>query len=537
MKNCPTCQTANLDTAQFCHSCATPFPALRFCPRCGASLSNSARFCQICGAPLPPSSLLGGSQVGGGMTGQLPTHTLLGGRYLILRKLGQGGMGAVYQATDNHLSDKLVALKEMSDAALVDPVEKGQALDAFRQEARLLSALSHPNLPRVTDYFSQGSRQYLAMDFVEGHTLSDLLGSCSTPFPETLVLQWADQLCDVLHYLHGRTPPIVFRDLKPANIMVAPDQKNIKLIDFGIARLFKPGARKDTITLGTPGYAPPEQYGKSQSDARSDVYALGATLHHLLSLRDPGDQPFKFPPLRTLNLAVSPQVEAAVMRAVEQDPALRWSSIQDFHDALHKAAPALQPAPRVITATPIPASARSMAAPVVYTQTARAVPASPAAPALPYAGHGPRLAAFLIDAVIFIGVSFFLLFVASRGSVGTLILTFCLLLIGLLGYYTFFHARSGQTPGKKLVKIKVVRRDGSRLGGMRAFWRTSVFLGPTLFFPLLLLFATSLNLLPSSTTCLLGSFLLSGFICLWPLFHNQHRAFHDLLSDTCVIKA
>ena len=244
MKNCPTCQTANLDTAQFCHSCATPFPALRFCPRCGASLSNSARFCQICGAPLPPSSLLGGSQVGGGMTGQLPTHTLLGGRYLILRKLGQGGMGAVYQATDNHLSDKPVALKEMSDAALVDPVEKGQALDAFRQEARLLSALSHPNLPRVTDYFSQGSRQYLAMDFVEGHTLSDLLGSCSTPFPETLVLQWADQLCDVLHYLHGRTPPVVFRDLKPANIMVAPDQKNIKLIDFGIARCSNPALVK-----------------------------------------------------------------------------------------------------------------------------------------------------------------------------------------------------------------------------------------------------------------------------------------------------
>jgi len=524
MKNCPTCQTANLDTAQFCHSCATPFPALRFCPRCGASLSNSARFCQICGAPLPPSSLLGGSQVGGGMTGQLPTHTLLGGRYLILRKLGQGGMGAVYQATDNHLSDKPVALKEMSDAALVDPVEKGQALDAFRQEARLLSALSHPNLPRVTDYFSQGSRQYLAMDFVEGHTLSDLLGSCSTPFPETLVLQWADQLCDVLHYLHGRTPPIVFRDLKPANIMVAPDQKNIKLIDFGIARLFKPGARKDTITLGTPGYAPPEQYGKSQSDARSDVYALGATLHHLLSLRDPGDQPFKFPPLRTLNLAVSPQVEAAVMRAVEQDPALRWSSIQDFHDALHKAAPALQPAPRVITAKPIPASAPSVAAPVIYTQTARAVPparAVPAVPALPYADHGPRLVAFLIDIFLAYSVSFFLVYISfMQTEIGTGILLFCLGMLWLFGYYAIPHARSGQTLGKKLFKIKVVRRDGSRLGRARAWWRAFVFIA-----------------LPALTTAIFAGAPLGYLLYAWPLFHKQHRAFHDLLSDTCVIKA
>jgi len=314
MKNCPNCQTPNLDTAQFCQSCANPFPAHRVCPSCGASLSTTARFCRTCGAAVPPSTSLGGSQPGSGMTGQLPTNTLLGGRYLILHKLGQGGMGAVYQAADNHLSDKLVALKEMSDAALVDPVEKQQALDAFRQEARLLSALAHPNLPRVTDFFSQGNKQYLAMDFVEGHTLGDLLAGRSTPFPEPQVLQWADQMCDVLSYLHSRTPPIVFRDLKPANIMVAPDQKNIKLIDFGIARLFKTGARKDTITLGTPGYAPPEQYGKSQSDARSDIYALGATLHHLLSLRDPGDQPFKFPPLRSLNPAVSSQVEAAIMR-------------------------------------------------------------------------------------------------------------------------------------------------------------------------------------------------------------------------------
>jgi serine/threonine-protein kinase len=517
MKNCPSCQTPNLDNAQFCQNCGISFPANRICPRCNGNLSGTARFCPTCGFAVPPAAKAGSPLPGSSITGQLPLNTVLGERYLILGKLGHGGMGAVYQATDAHLSNKMVALKEMSDAAMVDPVERQQALDAFRREAHLLSSLAHPCLPRVTDFFSQGNKQYLAMDFVEGCTLSDLLSNRLTPFPEAQVLQWADQLCDVLQYLHSHNPPIVFRDLKPGNIMVSNDMQNVKLIDFGIARLFKPGARKDTVLLGTPGYAPPEQYGKGQSDARSDVYALGATLHHLLSLRDPADRPFKFPMLRSLNPAVSPQVEQAVMRAVEQNPALRWDSTQTLRDALHKATPIPQPAPKIVTAAPVPLSAPSLAAPVVYTKSAFSVPSvSP----LQYAAHGPRLAAFLIDAMMSGSITLLAIALIQYVSTG---LGFALLLLGLLwlfGYYAIPHAHSGQTPGKKFLKIKVVRRDGARLSRLRAWWRSLAFILP----PLLLL-------IPFAGVPL--GYLLYG----WPLFHKQHRAFHDLLSDTCVIKA
>jgi len=170
----------------------------------------------------------------------LPPRSLLAGRYIILRRVGQGGMGAVYQAADTRIAGKMWAVKEMSDAAITDPLEKQQAIAAFQQEARLLSCLNHPGIPRVVDFFSEGGKQYLVMEFVEGQTLEEILAQRRGPFSEQEVYPWLMQLCDVLHYLHSQSPPVIFRDLKPANIMVDRIGQ-IKLIDFGIARLFKRG--------------------------------------------------------------------------------------------------------------------------------------------------------------------------------------------------------------------------------------------------------------------------------------------------------
>ena len=323
-----------------------------------------------------------------GLTGLLSPNTLLGGRYTIVRKLGKGGMGAVYLVADGRLVGKMWAVKEMSDAALLDPVVRQSAVQAFQREATLLAALNHANLTKVVDYFEEQGKHFLVMDYVEGETLAEKLDGCSVPFSEKDVMGWAEQLCDVLNYLHEQNPPIIFRDLKPGNIMV-DKQGKVKLIDFGVARNFKPGVNKDTVSLGTPGYAAPEQYGKGQSDVRSDVYALGATLHHLLTLRDPGDEPFKFPPVTRLNPSVSNNVELAIGIAVQQDPGIRWQTAAEFATELHKKDPvnkptvaASPPVRRVVMVNPppiqVPAvqSVNTPAYPVQYGP--RPVPTPPA---------------------------------------------------------------------------------------------------------------------------------------------------------------
>jgi hypothetical protein len=175
------------------------------------------------------------------------------------------------------------------------------------------------------------------MEFVDGQTLEELVVDLGRPLPPDTVLRLGVALCTVLDYLHSRTPPIIFRDLKPGNIMLDRDGA-VKLIDFGIARVFTPGKSRDTTNLGTKGYAAPEQYGKGQTDARSDVYALGATLHFLLTGRDPADEPFNFPPARRLNPDVSPALEAVVARAVSASAADRWPSAREMRRALTRAA-------------------------------------------------------------------------------------------------------------------------------------------------------------------------------------------------------
>ncbi len=253
-------------------------------------------------------------------------------------------MGAIYKAQDKRLQGKIVAVKEMSESA-IPPAEREQILKSFQREAELLAQLEHPNLARVTDRFQEGERHYIIMEFIEGQTLGKMLEGRTEPFPEDQVLVWAEQLCDVLTFLHGQKPKIIYRDVKPANVMVLNGSDEIKLIDFGIARFYKPGKRKDTIEFGTDGYAPPEQYGKSQTDERADLHALGAMLHQLLTLHDPVTVLFQFPRVRSLNSEVSRRVETAIAKAVQPNKDKRHQSIEEMRVALLGEEAAKQPRP------------------------------------------------------------------------------------------------------------------------------------------------------------------------------------------------
>ena len=250
------------------------------CTNCGVSNQLESLFCQSCGSSLQTGKRNATSHP---QTGRLVAQVLLKQRYRMSGPVGHGGMGAVYKAEDTQLGNRLVALKEMRQSGMTAP-ELQQAVDTFRQEATLLARLQHPNLPSIFDHFEEQGRWYLVMSFIEGETLQDYLSRQKQgKLPLGEVLQIGIQVCTVLSYLHLQHPaPIIFRDLKPANIMRTPDG-HIYLIDFGIARHFKPNQTKDTAYYASMGYAPPEQYGEAQTTPRSDIYSLGVVLHQMLS--------------------------------------------------------------------------------------------------------------------------------------------------------------------------------------------------------------------------------------------------------------
>lgn len=227
----------------------------------------------------------------------------------------------------------LCAIKEMS-LSMVPPEEQARAIQNFKIEAKMLWGLSHPNLPAFTNFFAENQCYFLVMEYIDGHTLEDLLERQAAPLPERRVLRWAEQLCDVLEYLHSQNPPIIFRDMKPGNIMLTR-QGHIKLIDFGIARFFHPTHGPDTQLLGTPGYAPPEQYGTAQTDERSDIYSLGMTLFHLLTntLSEKGFG-VKVKDVRTANPQISLSVARALEKATALEPEMRYENVADFRLAL-----------------------------------------------------------------------------------------------------------------------------------------------------------------------------------------------------------
>jgi WD40 repeat protein/tRNA A-37 threonylcarbamoyl transferase component Bud32 len=268
-------------------------PSSLFCPKCGGLNEPGAVTCFACGESMqaPPPSKNTTS-----INAPLITSKLLQGRYRLIAQIGEGGFGAVYKAEDTRLGNRLVAIKEMKPSGL-KPQELKEATDAFQREAMLLTGLKHPSLPAIHDQFTEDGQWYLVMEFIQGRTLESYLAKAPKGrLPVREVFQITLQLCNVLNYLHSQNPPIIFRDLKPSNVMLTPEGQ-VYLIDFGIARHFKPGQSKDTVAFGTTGYAAPEQYGKAQTTPRSDVYSLGAVMHHMLTGDDPANTPFRFAPL------------------------------------------------------------------------------------------------------------------------------------------------------------------------------------------------------------------------------------------------
>jgi len=266
---------------------------------------------------------------------QLQQGIVLINRYSIQHVVGVGGMGAVYLARDLHFPnvEKRVAVKEMINHAR-DPIIHDTIIRNFEREANILATLNHPAIPRIYDYFSQDDRCYLIIEFIEGRDLEAILVDTKDFFSEAQVVNWAIELCDVLSYLHNNKPePIIFRDIKPSNIMIN-QQGNALLVDFGIAKTFQTG-QKGTM-IGTEGYSPPEQY-KGEASQRADIYALGATLHHLLTKRDPRmEPPFSFDDrkIRSINPNVSSELEVVIYTALRYDPNERYPSAELMKEAL-----------------------------------------------------------------------------------------------------------------------------------------------------------------------------------------------------------
>jgi len=304
----------------------------------------------------------------------LKNGEVLRGRYKIRERIGQGGIGSIYLADDTRLKGRQCALKEVEyDRALPEDVRE-EARDQFLREATVLARLDHPNLPKVSDFFSNGPRDYLVMDYVPGDDLRALLLEARRKkafLREADVLSWADQIGSALTFLHSQEPPIVHRDIKPSNLKLMPHGL-IKLVDFGLVKILAPD--EVTITIiqgqGTALYTPLEQYGGSDihTDIRSDIYSFGATLYHLLSGEPPADarkrflQPESLVPLRQINPAVSPRTERAILWGMSLHPDERPDTINDFREALlgYSEAPTL------------PIAVRRAHAPSVWEYLARA---------------------------------------------------------------------------------------------------------------------------------------------------------------------
>lgn len=251
-------------------------------------------------------------------------NEVIDGKYEILREIGRGGMSVVYLAMDKRLN-KQWAVKEFRK----DEQDENNKvnLDSLLHEANIMKKLDHPTLPRIVDIIDDKNSVYIVMDYIEGEPLSKVL-EASGAQPQEAVIEWAKQLAEVLDYLHTQNPPVIYRDMKPANIMLKPDN-TIRVFDFGIAREYKEGKDGDTIALGTRGYAAPEQFGDSQTDARTDIYSFGVTLYHLLTGKNPAEPPYEIYPIRHWNPSLSSGLEWLIQKCTQLNPNDRYQSFAE----------------------------------------------------------------------------------------------------------------------------------------------------------------------------------------------------------------
>jgi serine/threonine protein kinase len=280
------------------------------------------------------------------MSPPLQIGEVLRDRYKITAYVGQGGMGSIYQADDLRLEGRLCAIKQVENDDTLAPDAQQQARDQFYREASILARLDHPNLPKVSDFFSSDDHDYLVMDYVPGRDLRDVMNEAKQNnrfLDQGEVLRWADQLADALEYLHQQASSIVHRDIKPSNLKITPSGL-IKLVDFGLVKLLVPDERTVTVIqgLGTAYYTPLEQYGgdSGHTDARTDIYAFGATLYHLLTNEPPAEAKQRFlradslKPIRSINPSVSAQTEQAISWAMALHPDDRPPDVATFKAAL-----------------------------------------------------------------------------------------------------------------------------------------------------------------------------------------------------------
>jgi len=255
--------------------------------------------------------------------------------YRIVKTLGKGAMGEVYLVERKDQQKKLV-LKRL---VLVEGsrVDKETASKLFFREAEMIATFEHPGLPETYGVFQEDGSIYIAMEYIRGETLEEVINNSLHPIYEEQAIGWAIDLCFILDYLHNSfNSPVVYRDLKPSNIIITPEGKP-RLIDFGTSRYYNPDKDTDTFRLGSPGYAPPEQYkGRGQSCPQSDVYAMGVILYQILTKYDPSDTPFKFPPIKDLNPKISSELEKIILRAIELKPLKRFISIIELKEQLEK---------------------------------------------------------------------------------------------------------------------------------------------------------------------------------------------------------
>lgn len=336
------------------------------CRYCGSKNTPGNKYCFECGAPLishtHPNRSVQKTQSAvrsrqnyrpqdeeeNEGPAPLPPNTVLQGRYQITKRIGQGGMGAIYLADDLRFSQRVAVVKEMLDH-FTDSDQRRAATNSFDREAEMLANLKHVGIPEVYDRFTEGNRHYLVMEYINGSDLEQrLMNQDNEPFEEYQVLDWAIQICDILKYMHNQNPPIVYRDMKPANLILN-ESGRIYVVDFGIARHFNP-TKKGTM-IGTQGYAPPEQY-RGQVEPRSDLYALAATMHHLLTGRDPqAEAPFTFPSVRELNQRISVQTDKLISRCLNMEAESRFRDASDMSEALKKSLRRYQQGPEHIQGT------------------------------------------------------------------------------------------------------------------------------------------------------------------------------------------